>query len=239
VTANVPLRSVERWHLLAASTARVFDVGVVGASWRVIGTDGGLLPTPYTTDRITMAPGQRYDLEVVYDQGVSSVQLDVYAENDQGVVQALPVADFAISGDANAELPVYPVVTLPEMPAAPIEKEIRLGANNDGFTINGMVGGGENMPVEQYAQNVPVVFTIVNDIGPYHPFHLHGQFFQILERDGQPANEPGLKDTVLLDSFQTVKVMTYFENPGMWMYHCHIPEHAENGMMAELEVVPQ
>jgi len=67
---------------------------------------------------------------------------------------------------------------------------------------------------------------------------LHGQFFQIIERDGQPANEPGLKDTVLLDSFEKVTIMTYFENPGRWMYHCHIPEHAEFGMMAELEVLP-
>jgi len=136
---------------------------------------------------------------------------------------------------------VYPAVTLPALPVAPVEKEIRLGATSAGFTINGMVGGdmpmGHDM-LEQFTQGVPVKLTIVNEIGPYHPFHLHGQFFQILERNGQPANEPGLKDTVLLDSLQKVTILTYFENPGRWMYHCHIPEHAENGMMAELQVVP-
>ena len=38
-------------------------------------------------------------------------------------------------------------------------------------------------------------------------------------------------------NFRGATIMTYFENPGMWMYHCHIPQHAENGMMAELTVV--
>jgi FtsP/CotA-like multicopper oxidase with cupredoxin domain len=42
----------------------------------------------------------------------------------------------------------------------------------------------------------------------------------------------------VLDAFDKVTLLTYFENPGMWMYHCHIPEHAENGMMAHLMVDP-
>jgi FtsP/CotA-like multicopper oxidase with cupredoxin domain len=37
---------------------------------------------------------------------------------------------------------------------------------------------------------------------------------------------------------ERVVIETRFENPGRWMYHCHIPEHAEHGMMAELEVTP-
>lgn len=239
VTGTAKLRSVERWRLLNAATARVLEVSVAGASWRVIGSDGGLLPQPYTTDRITIAPGQRYDVEVVYDQASAMSQLLVHVlevVNNREQEVAEPMAQFAIDGDANAKLPTYPAVTLPEIPAAPIEKEIRLGANDQGFTINGLVGS--QVPIDEYTQNVPVRFTIVNEIGPYHPFHLHGEFFQILERNGQPANEPGFKDTVLLDSMETVKIVTYFENPGRWMYHCHIPEHAENGMMAELDVHP-
>lgn len=122
------------------------------------------------------------------------------------------------------------------IPDAPIEKQIRLGASDTSYTINGLPG--DQVPVEQYMQGAPVRFTIVNELGMYHPFHLHGNFFQILTRNGKPANEPGLKDTVLVDGGETVTITTYFENPGMWMYHCHIPEHAEYGMMAELEVVP-
>lgn len=241
VTGVAPLRSVERWRIISATTARVLDVSADGASWRVIASDGGLLPQPYAPNRIVLAPGQRYDLEVVYNQSAVAARLLVHviAEVD-GVEQevARPVAEYTIQGDANADLPVYPTVTLPAMPDAPLEKELRLGATEDGFTINGHVHTENHPPMEQFTQGVPVKLTVVNDIGPYHPFHLHGQFFQILERNGVPANEPGLKDTVLLDSFEKVTIMTYFENPGRWMYHCHIPEHAEFGMMAELEVVP-
>lgn len=241
ISGVAPLRSVERWHLVSASTARVLDVSVDGASWRVIATDGGLLPEPYTTKRIQLAPGQRYDLEVIYNIDVPAVRLLAHVLDAQNQEKAMPLVEYTIQGEVNPNLPVYPAVTLPEVPAAPIAKEIRLGANNDGFTVNGMVGESMHMGhemLEQYAQNVPVMFTIINEIGPYHPFHLHGQFFQILSRNGQATNEPGLKDTVLLDSLEKVTILTYFENPGRWMYHCHIPEHAENGMMAELQVVP-
>ena len=73
-----------------------------------------------------------------------------------------------------------------------------------------------------------------------HPFHLHGQFFQIVARDGEPTDEPGWRDTVMIPAGagRSVTVATYFDNPGMWMYHCHILEHAEAGMMALVEVAP-
>lgn len=238
ITGTAPIKSVERWRLVSATTARVLELSVEGASWRVIATDGGLLPEPYVTKTIRMAPGQRYDLEVVYDLDVTAVKLLVHTSDAQNKPVAVTAVEYAIDGEADSYLPEYPVVTHPVLPAALVEKEIRLGANSDGFTINGQVGDGDHsMHVEQFMQGMPVRLTVVNDIGPYHPFHLHGQFFQILERKGMPANEPGLKDTVLLGAFEKVTLLTYFENPGRWMYHCHIPEHAEFGMMAELDVV--
>ena len=239
IAGVTPQRSVERWHLVNAAGARVMTVSVQGASWRVIASDGGLLPEPYTANTIDIAPGQRYDLEVIYDQAVPSVKLLNYQPVDaNGTLKPFTMAEYTIQGDdPKSSYPVYPVVDLPAMPDSPIEKQITLGANNTSYTINGLAG--DQVPVDQYTQNVPVRFTIVNQLGMYHPFHMHGNFFQILTRDGKPANEPGLKDTVLIDGGETVTIMTYFENPGMWMYHCHIPEHSENGMMAELEVLPQ
>lgn len=233
--ATAPAGSIERWRIISAATARVFELGVDGASWRVIATDGGLLPTPYKPDKLLVAPGQRFELEVTYDQGSSAARLvsyDAYTDNPPPVT----MANVTIAGQVSADPPVYPPVTLPALTDAALEKEIRLGANNDGFTINGMVS--DTAPMMELTQGMPVRLTVINEIGPYHPFHLHGQFFQILTRNGKPADEPGLKDTVLLDAFEKVTLLTYFENPGMWMYHCHIPEHAEMGMMAHLMVDP-
>src|SRR5919112_56350 len=72
-----------------------------------------------------------------------------------------------------------------------------------------------------------------------HPFHIHGAGrFLILCRDGQP--EPNLvwKDTVLLRAGETVDILLYVTNPGLWMAHCHIAEHIESGMMFSFEVTP-
>jgi FtsP/CotA-like multicopper oxidase with cupredoxin domain len=71
----------------------------------------------------------------------------------------------------------------------------------------------------------------------HHPWHVHGAGrFLVLSRDGAP--EPNLvwKDTVLLRAGQTVDVLLDVSNPGLWMAHCHIAEHAESGMMFSFDV---
>jgi FtsP/CotA-like multicopper oxidase with cupredoxin domain len=71
----------------------------------------------------------------------------------------------------------------------------------------------------------------------HHPFHVHGAGrFLVLSRNGEP--EPNLvwKDTVLVPSGQTVDILLDVSNPGLWMAHCHIAEHAQSGMMFSFNV---
>lgn len=238
--STVPRGAVERWHLLASSSAMSFTVGVEGAPFRVIGTDGGLLPAPYTTERVELAVGQRFDVEVTIDGEQGSLVRPVayfQQQSADGTIEeiALPLAELTVDGEVETAPPIYPAVTLPSPAAAPIDEKIVLGAKSVGgktvFTINGKEG--MDVPVEEFTQGQPVRFTIENQIMHFHPFHLHGQFFQILS----PTDQPGLKDTVFVPGNGKVTIETAFENPGEWMYHCHIPEHAELGMMAELRVV--
>ncbi len=73
----------------------------------------------------------------------------------------------------------------------------------------------------------------------HHPFHIHGAGrFLVLARDG--STEPNLvwKDTVLVRAGQTVDLLFDVTNPGLWMAHCHIPEHMESGMMFSFTVAP-
>ena len=73
----------------------------------------------------------------------------------------------------------------------------------------------------------------------HHPFHIHGAGrFLILSRDGQPESNLVWKDTVLLRAGETVDLLLYFTNPGLWMAHCHIAEHIESGMMFSFNVAP-
>jgi FtsP/CotA-like multicopper oxidase with cupredoxin domain len=239
--ASAPRGSVERWRLVNAAGSRVMSMAVEGASWRVIGTDGGALPEPYVTSRLAVAPGQRFELEVTFDHDTGPARLVTYvlAQTDAGV-ETVPraLAELRYEGETAASPPAYARVELPARAESPTEQTIRLGATATGalrFTINGYDG---DAPMLHFMQGEPVRFTIVNEIAPEHPFHLHGQFFQVLTRNGREAREPGLKDTVQLGAMERVVIETRFENPGRWMYHCHIPEHAENGMMAEVEVEP-
>jgi FtsP/CotA-like multicopper oxidase with cupredoxin domain len=72
-----------------------------------------------------------------------------------------------------------------------------------------------------------------------HPFHVHGAGrFLILSRDA--IVEPNLvwKDTVLVQTGQTVDILLDVTNAGLWMAHCHIAEHHESGMMFSFHVEP-
>ena len=68
-----------------------------------------------------------------------------------------------------------------------------------------------------------------------HPFHVHGTFFQVLSTNGVPAARIVNKDTVIVPMKGRVTALVKFDEPGAWM-HCHINEHAENGMMGEIHV---
>jgi FtsP/CotA-like multicopper oxidase with cupredoxin domain len=84
---------------------------------------------------------------------------------------------------------------------------------------------------------IRLVNEMESDHPMHHPFHVHGAGrFLVLSRDGKP--EPNLvwKDTVLLRAGETVDILLYVTNPGLWMAHCHIAEHTESGMMFSFEV---
>jgi len=84
---------------------------------------------------------------------------------------------------------------------------------------------------------IRLVNEMDSDHPMHHPFHVHGAGrFLILSRDSRP--EPNLvwKDTVLVRAGETVDILLYVTNPGLWMAHCHIAEHTESGMMFSFEV---
>jgi FtsP/CotA-like multicopper oxidase with cupredoxin domain len=84
---------------------------------------------------------------------------------------------------------------------------------------------------------IRLVNEMYSDHPMHHPFHVHGAGrFLILSRDGR--TEPNLvwKDTVLVRAGETVDILLYVTNPGLWMAHCHIAEHTESGMMFSFEV---
>jgi FtsP/CotA-like multicopper oxidase with cupredoxin domain len=83
------------------------------------------------------------------------------------------------------------------------------------------------------------IWEVENLVGMDHSFHLHGVQFQVLDRDGQPEAQPKWKDIVNVPKRSTLRFIVRFDNyPGKWMYHCHILDHEDAGMMGVLEVRP-
>ena len=102
--------------------------------------------------------------------------------------------------------------------------------------------GAENAAIDwRFTVGDRVKIRLVNEMDSdhpmHHPFHVHGAGrFLILSRDGAPEPHLVWKDTVLLRAGATVDILLDVSNPGLWMAHCHIAEHAQSGMMFSFDV---
>jgi len=114
-------------------------------------------------------------------------------------------------------------------------------ANEVRWIIRDVKTGAENMNVSWGFHTGDVVkLRVYNDPRSFHPMdhplHLHGQRFLEVARDGKPNPYLVWKDTAVIPVGSTVDLLLDLSNPGKWMLHCHIAEHAESGMMAQLIV---
>ena len=236
---------VERWRIVNTANARTMELSIRGARWRVIGTDGGLLREPYEVERLILPVGQRYDLEVSYeDAGTVELLSHVYTTTAAGTLTQIALPAYTVDvPETGATL--EPVTSYLRPERAPRESNrmetITFSATSDPvrgivWRLNGLARPTE--PLFTFRQGDTVRFVLENQSGPEHPFHLHGQWFEVVSAPGEIGPQPGLKDTLLIPGGATVEVVAYLDNPGMWMAHCHILEHAELGMMAEIRVEP-
>lgn len=235
---TVPRGRFERWRLVNTANARTMQLSIKGALFRVIGTDGGLLETPYLTNKLLLPVGRRFDLEVLYD---TSGQAVLESTDELETSSKIPLYTINVTDEVDTEPgPIWTVAPFPARTpnkTATLVFDFKTDANgNLVWMVNGKAHNHD--PVFTFRQGDTVALTLRNaaPMTP-HPFHLHGQFFTVTSGGGG-ALEPGLKDTVRLLPSGTVEVLAYMDNPGTWMAHCHILEHSELGMMASIRVEP-
>ena len=80
------------------------------------------------------------------------------------------------------------------------------------------------------------LWEIDNQAEMDHPFHLHGMFFEVQSLNGQPPEHFGWKDTVNVPQKSKLRFYVKYESLGMWMFHCHILDHADAGMMGTVHL---
>jgi FtsP/CotA-like multicopper oxidase with cupredoxin domain len=105
------------------------------------------------------------------------------------------------------------------------------------WAINGVVASGHVMePFLILQRGRSCVLAMHNDTAWHHPMHLHGHAFRVIARDGQPTRHREWQDTVLMAPRERVAIAFAADNPGDWMFHCHILEHQAAGMMGVIRV---
>lgn len=235
-----------RLRIVNVANGRFFNLRIPGHTLRVVGTDGGLIPKPYDTDTLLMSPGERYDVMFIANVEPGA-ELPLITEpyergHESGKRAPAEVARFNASTAAKLapkELPsAFPAIE--RLPDGPVDFPIRLNEkviNGEMmFTINDAVH--PNIPVITVKNNDVRVLEVTNESDMDHPFHLHGFFFQVLAKNGVALGADALanKDTLIIPPKVSFKLVARFDEPGSWMYHCHILEHGEHGMMGELRV---
>jgi FtsP/CotA-like multicopper oxidase with cupredoxin domain len=104
----------------------------------------------------------------------------------------------------------------------------------DLFLMNGKAG--DAIPPLHIATGQRIRVRLINAGNLVHAIHLHGQSFRIIATDGNPVPPAAqlTKDTVLIGPAERYDLEIDGTNPGSWMFHCHMPNHQDNGMMTSL-----
>ncbi len=235
---------VQRWRIINASAGRYYRLSLPGHTLLHVGNDGGLFERAVEVSEILLASAERVELLV---RGTGR-------PGSEAVLQALPYDRYIPQtrpGDWDRPRDLLKLRYTPEQAITPVSlpEMLRLVPMLDTANatatrvmvltqgmINGMLMDMSRVDVSA-SLGATEIWQIENLVGLDHPFHLHGFQFQVLDRDGVPEPYRSWKDVVNVPKHQTARFIVRYENyPGKWMFHCHILDHEDHGMMGVLEV---
>jgi FtsP/CotA-like multicopper oxidase with cupredoxin domain len=134
------------------------------------------------------------------------------------------------------DLELTPDVAMGVVPRGPGDQLLRGGElGTDLFLMNGHAH--ESIPPIELAEGDRVLIRLMNLGNLPHAIHSHGHSFRIVATDGNPvpAGMELVKDTVLIGPGERYDLELVGDNPGVWMFHCHMENHAANGMMTLIQ----
>lgn len=115
-----------------------------------------------------------------------------------------------------------------------------MGMMHDGrgiWFVNGKAAEGHVLdPFLTLKRDASHILEMTNATAFDHPIHLHGHSFRVISRNGAPTPHREWQDTVLMAPRERVEIAFVADNPGDWMFHCHILEHQAAGMMGVIRV---
>ena len=265
-TLEAPAGGDVRLRLMNVDNTRVNQVGLEGArDVALISTDGqALSPQPFKVWRLGSA--MRIDLCVRMPSPGEVVKVFDYFAPEPVLLAIIKATGPDLKRGTFDPAPLYaPKIAEPEMDKA-IFKRIEFSATAaptpniidlpngeqlniaDELCLNDKTfwamnkqtwpeDGHERMPapILDLKRNKTYVFELVNATPHMHPIHIHGHTFLYLKSNKRSLPKH-FTDTVLLKPKERIHVAFKADNPGDWMFHCYIIEHAETGMMSILRV---
>jgi FtsP/CotA-like multicopper oxidase with cupredoxin domain len=255
-----------RLRLINAANGRVFGLRFEGLDPQVIAIDGHpVAPHAPEGGRVVMGPGQRRDLivDMAGKPGDRLAVVDDYFERFTYTFATFvhePGSALRSSPlDAPMALAANPLPE-PDLAAAVASDIVIEGGAMGGlrqamyqgeklslmdlwrrhrkvWVLNGVASSGfTEDPMFKLQRGRSYRWRLKNDTAWDHPMHLHGHAFRILTRNGKPAAHRSWSDTVLLHADDEVEIAFVADNPGKWLFHCHVLEHHFGGMGTVVDV---
>ncbi len=224
-----------RLRLINAGASTYFRVRLDGHPLRVTHADG-LAVEPVEVDHLLLGMAECYDA-VVSLSGSGSYTLHAVAQDGSGqAVGVLHTPD--VQPTVNADLPRFDgraltyealravaPTTLPDGPSRTFRLPLQGDMSRYVWMIDGQVyPQADPLPIRQGER---VTIEMKNETMMWHPMHLHGHFFRVLQGAGDRCP---LKHTVNVPPGKTVTIEFAADNPGNWIFHCHNLYHLEAGM---------
>ncbi len=229
-----------RLRIINAGADTAFRIALGGHKLKVTHTDGFPV-VPTDVDALLIGMGERYDAIVTAGDGV--FPLVALAEGKGAAARALLATGVGTAPPMGFQPPeLNGKVGTVELFAAPEESRLNwtsadtemvadLTAADTGYQwgINGFYPDNKPFTVFQGQQ---AALTFSNKSRMWHPMHLHGHTFAVINPDG---TQGARKDTVIVIPNQSVKIAILADNPGYWPMHCHNAYHAEAGMFTTFD----
>lgn len=227
-----------RLRLLNGSNTRTYTFSLNNdKNFIQIAADGGILPEPLETDAITLAPAERAEIIVDFS-AMTEDDIALIAGEDTKILPFTRTNEKQAT--ENAKIIKQQTTKTVDQLNLEVTKKIELFGMGPHVTINGKKFDPNRIDFKQQ-KGVTEVWEVYNKpdmMSSLHPFHIHGTQFNILSINGKepPPHLRGLKDTINLQPGDRAQIAVSFPETGIYMYHCHILEHEDNGMMGQVEV---
>ena len=223
-----------RFRILDASNARTYFLALsTGDSFIQIGTESGLLPAPVARTGMRMGPAERLDVVVDF---AGKLGQNLYLTD---VLTGMPLLEFRVTEHIVDDSSIPPtLLPVPDIGEPTVTRNWSFDKTAGHWTINGQRFDPNRIDAKP-ALGTTEKWVFTNPTNQAHTVHIHDVSQQCISRDGAACYPyETMKETWYLDPGETLELKLKFtDHTGMYMLHCHIVEHEDDGMMTQFEVV--